>query len=76
MLPAAAVATVNGTPVAPMNLTSFHNATTTQDGNANSPTVAVNPYDSKEVVAVWSEDISNLAPEPLTTEIMVWRILY
>ena len=50
-------------------------ATTTVGGNANSPTVAINPYDSQEVVAVWSVDISNLAPAPLTTEIVQGELL-
>ena len=68
--PAAAVATVNGSPINPMNLTSYSSATATTGGNANSPTVAINPYDSQEVVAVWGVDISNLSPTPQTTEIL------
>src|ERR1017187_2894414 len=68
--PAAAVATANGSAVSPMNLTSFANATTTSGGNANSPTIAINPYDSQEAVAVWGVDISNLSPTPLTTAII------
>jgi hypothetical protein len=66
-IPAVAPTTVNGSPVGPMNLTSFANATTTSGGNTNSPTIAINPYDSQEVVAVWGEDISNLSPTPQTT---------
>jgi subtilisin-like proprotein convertase family protein len=53
-----------------VNLTSFFNATATSGGNANSPTVVVNPYNSQDVVAVWGVDISNLSPAPQTTAII------
>ena len=69
-IPAATVATINGTATTPVNLTSFPDATATVGGNANSPTVMVNPYDSQQVVAVWAVDISNLSPTPQTTSII------
>ena len=69
-IPAVAPATIDNSPLTPMNLTSFTNATSGGDGNATSPVVAINPYDSQEVVAVWEEDISNETPVPLTTSIM------
>ena len=69
-IPGPVPATVDGTATTPINLTSFTQATTTQGGNVNSPTVAINPYDSQEVVAVWGVDIHQLVPTPLTTEIL------
>ncbi len=69
-IPAAAIATVDGTPEPPVSLTPFVEATTTADGNANSPTVMLNPYNSQDVVAVWTVDISNLSPTPQTTSIL------
>ena len=69
-IPGPVPATVDGTAATPINLTSFTQATTTQGGNVNSPTVAINPYDSQEVVAVWGVDIHQLVPTPLTTEIL------
>ena len=40
------------------------------DGNANSPTVVVDPYDSQKVFAVWGVDLSSLSPVPRTTAIV------
>jgi subtilisin-like proprotein convertase family protein len=69
-IPAAAPATVDGTAATPINLTSYTQATASTGGNTNSPTVAINPYDSQEVVAVWGVDIHQLVPTPQTTEIL------
>src|SRR5271156_803886 len=44
--------------------------TTTEGGNANSPTVAIDPYNSQKIVAVWSVDLSNLSPEPFTNAVV------
>src|SRR5690348_138034 len=41
----------------------------TKQGNAMSPTVAVNPANSRDLVAVWGVDISTLSPVPHTTAI-------
>ena len=53
---------------APIALTSLQ--TTTDNGNANSPTVAIDPYDSNKVFAVWGVDLSTLSPVPHTTAIL------
>jgi hypothetical protein len=47
------------------NLTGFSDATA--QGNANSPAVAIDPYDSQKLVAVWGVDLSTLSPAPHTT---------
>ena len=39
---------------------------TTTDGNTNSPAVAIDPYDSQKLFAVWGLDLSSLSPEPFT----------
>src|SRR5262245_58002572 len=49
------------------NLTNFVDVT--KQGNANSPTVAVDPSNSRDLVAVWGVDISTLSPVPHTTAI-------
>ncbi len=58
--PAAVATTVNGTALGPINLTSLTNVTT--QGDTNSPTVAVDPYDSQKVFAVWGVDGSQIDP--------------
>jgi len=67
-IPAAAVTTIAGSPVSPIDLTGFQ--TVTNDGNANSPTVVVDPYDSQKVFAVWGVDLSSLSPVPHTTAVV------
>ena len=52
----------------PIALTNFQ--TTTDNGNANSPTVVVDPYDSQKVFAVWGHDLSTLSPVPHTTAVI------
>ncbi len=39
-------------------------------GNANSPAVTVDPYDSQKLLAVWGVDLSTLTPVPHTTAIV------
>jgi hypothetical protein len=58
-------ATASGTAV---NLTNFNDVTT--QGNANSPTVAVDPYDSQKLLAVWGVDLSTLSPVPFTNAVV------
>ena len=70
-IPAATYATADGSPVSPINLTSYAVANATAGGNTNSPTVALNPYDSQQEVAIWGVDISNLSPTPLTTAVVL-----
>ena len=36
----------------------------TKVGNANSPTVAVDPYDSQKLIAVWGVDLTQITPAP------------
>ena len=67
-IPAAAVTTVNGSPVSPINLTSLQ--TVGNNGNANSPMVAIDPYDSQKVFAVWGVDLSSLTPVPHTNAVV------
>src|SRR5262249_24229214 len=52
---------------APVNLTNLSDTTT--GGNAISPTVAIDPYDSQKLLAVWGVDLSTLSPAPHTTAI-------
>ena len=43
----------------------------TTSGNANSPAVAIDPYDSSKLFAVWGVDLSTLTPPlPITTAIV------
>ena len=44
--------------------------TVTGSGNANSPTVVVDPYDSQKLFAVWGVDLSTLNPVPHTTAVV------
>jgi len=67
-IPAAAPTTINGAPLGPTSLT-FLTSVTLQ-GNANNPTVAVDPYDSQKLFAVWGVDLSSLSPVPHTTAIL------
>ena len=66
-IPAAAPTIVDNSPASPINLTSLR---TVSDGNANSPTVAVDPYDSQKVFAVWGLDLLSVSPVPHTTAII------
>ena len=50
------------------NLTNFSDVTT--QGNANSPTVVVDPYDSQKLLAVWGVDLSTLSPVPFTNAVV------
>ncbi len=59
-IPAPAITQINGTPVGPTDLTGLGNVTT--DGDASSPTVAVDPYDSQKVFAAWVLDGSQIVP--------------
>jgi len=52
----------------PVNLSNL--STVTSSGNANSPTVAIDPYDSDKLFAVWGVDLSTLSPVPHTTAIV------
>jgi subtilisin-like proprotein convertase family protein len=52
----------------PTGLTNFFDVT--QSGNANSPTVAIDPFDPQKLVAVWGVDLSTLSPPPHTTAIL------
>ena len=61
-------AMVNGVPDGPVSLTGLE--TVGLDGNANSPTVAVDPYDSQKVFAVWGVDFSSLSPVPRPSAIV------
>ena len=53
---------------AAMNLSGLSSVTT--GGNANSPAVAIDPYDSQKIFAVWGVDLSSLTPVPHTTAIV------
>ena len=53
---------------APVNLSGLSSVTT--NGNANSPAVVVDPYDSQKVFAVWGVDLSSLSPVPHTTAVV------
>ena len=59
-------ATATGTPA--MNLSGL--GSVTQNGNANSPMVVVDPYDSQKLFAVWGVDLSTLSPVPHTTAVV------
>ena len=58
-------ATATGAPVNLSNLGSVAN-----NGNANSPSVVVDPYDSQKLFAVWGVDLSTLSPVPHTTAVV------
>ena len=66
-IPAAAPTIVDNSPASPISLTSLQ---TVSGGNANSPTVAVDPYDSQKVFAVWGVDLLSVSPVPHTTAII------
>ena len=71
--PAAAPTTISGSPLGPVNLTSLTSVSGSNpavDGNENSPTVVVDPYDSQKVFAVWGQDLSSLSPVPTTNAIV------
>jgi len=53
---------------APVNLTGLSSVTT--NGNANSPAVVIDPYDSQKLFAVWGVDLSSLSPVPHTTAVV------
>ncbi len=59
-IPAVAPTQVNGTPDSPVPLTGMTSVTT--QGDANSPTVAVDPYDAQKVFSVWGIDLSQITP--------------
>jgi subtilisin-like proprotein convertase family protein len=61
-IPAAAPTLVNGVPQPPVDLTGLSDVTT--DGDAHSPMVAVDPYDSQKIFAVWGVDGSQVVPTP------------
>ena len=61
-IPAAAA---TGQPIESYGLSSV-----TTGGNANSPAVVVDPYDSQKVFAVWGVDLSSLTPVPHTTAVV------
>jgi subtilisin-like proprotein convertase family protein len=44
--------------------TNFPYGNVTTSGNANSPTVAIDPYDPSKLFAVWGLDLSTLTPPP------------
>ena len=43
----------------------------TANGNANSPTVVIDPYNPEKVLAVWSVDLSSVTPTPPHTTSIV-----
>ena len=45
---------------APVNLSGLSSVTT--NGNANSPAVVIDPYDSQKLFAVWGVDLSQFEP--------------
>ena len=53
---------------AAVNLTNLSSVTT--GGNANSPAVVIDPYDSEKLFAVWSVHESSVTPVPYTTSIV------
>ena len=54
---------------APIDLSGL--SSVTSNGNANSPTVVVDPYDSQKLIAVWGVDLSQVTPTPpLTTAVV------
>jgi hypothetical protein len=53
---------------APVNLSGLSSVTT--NGNANSPAVVIDPYDSQKLFAVWGVDLSSLSPVPHTSAIV------
>ena len=59
-------------PVATGNLSDLTGfGSVTANGNANSPTIAVDPYDSQKLFAVWGVDLSSLTPTvPHTTAVV------
>ena len=62
-------ATATGAPIdLSGNLSSV--SASTNDGNANSPAVVVDPYDSQKLFAVWGVDESQEPTVPLTTAIV------
>jgi hypothetical protein len=50
------------------SLTGLFDVTTS--GNANSPTVTIDPANPQTLVAVWGVDLSTLSPAPHTTAIV------
>ena len=51
--------------------TNFPFGNVTTSGNANSPAVAIDPYDPSKLFAVWGVDLSTLTPPlPITTAIV------
>jgi subtilisin-like proprotein convertase family protein len=52
-----------------MDLSGLSSVTTS--GNANSPTVAIDPYDSTKLFAVWDVDLSSITPTPPHTTSIV-----
>ncbi len=54
---------------AALNLTGLTNYPTL-GGNANSPTVVVDPYNSNNIFAVWGVDLSDTTPTPTTTAVI------
>ncbi|MGA2702789.1 MAG: VCBS repeat-containing protein [Isosphaeraceae bacterium] len=53
---------------AAVNLSGLSSVST--DGNANSPAVVIDPYDSQKLFAVWGVDLSSLSPVPHTTAVV------
>ena len=45
-------------------------STVTNNGNANSPTVVIDPYDSQKLIAVWGVDLTQLTPPPFTVDVV------
>ncbi|HEX3446680.1 MAG TPA: hypothetical protein VHS97_00395, partial [Isosphaeraceae bacterium] len=54
---------------APIDLSGL--STVTNNGNAHSPTVVVDPYDSQKLFAVWGVDLSQVVPAPTPTTAIV-----
>ncbi len=44
--------------------------TVTSEGNANSPTIVIDPYDPDKLFAVWGVDLSSLSTVPHTTAVV------
>ena len=52
------------------NLTNLGSVTSATGGNANSPTIEIDPYDPQHLVAVWSVDEQTESPVPYTTSVV------
>jgi subtilisin-like proprotein convertase family protein len=73
-IPAPAPTLVDGTPLGPVSLTGL--TSVTSGGDTYSPAVAIDPYDSQKVFAVWGLDLSQLNPPPLGPPLQIIQGAY